>query len=286
MNFKKIAAAAVSALILTGAADNLLFSTSYNIISSAEETTTETVVHSITFLDFDGNVMDVLEVEDGAAIDYSLIDTSQLSKQLGKYSQIRFHSWDNTPETASEDTVIQALYEKGTISLDKFPARTEYYSLDKQVNLDGLEVTITFSVQTPEYDEEGNRITVDTVEDISLSCYASPSSLSEAFSYGDTAVISIYPQNSQIPLASYEITYFPNLGNAVMDSAVDAIDASFVLTYYAKTSTGTDVELTEIEQKCCDVDRNGSINALDASLILTYYAKNATQQNPDWDDLI
>ncbi len=289
MNYRRIFAAAVSAVLFAGAADSYIFDVPQAVISSAEssESETESVVHTITFMGFDETtVIGTLEVEDGAEIDYTLIDTSVLSATLGTHSQIRFHSWDQTPETATEDLTIYALSETGTISLDAFPTRTEYFSNTKTIDLSGLVVTITFEVQTPERDEEGNRIVEVNEVDISASCYASPSELSEAFAESERANIAIYPLNAKSSLGNYVIEYFPYLGNVFFDSSVDAIDASYVLSYYSKQSTGQVVELTETEMRCADIDRNGSVNAIDASYILSYYAQKATGQNPDWDNII
>ena len=65
------------------------------------------------------------------------------------------------------------------------------------------------------------------------------------------------------------------LGDVNGNGMVDAVDASSVLTYYAKTSTGKDGGFTEIQMKAADMNENGLVDATDASAILTFYAKSS-----------
>ena len=69
------------------------------------------------------------------------------------------------------------------------------------------------------------------------------------------------------------------LGDVDNSKAVDAVDASTVLTDYAMTSTNQKSELTDVQKKAADVDANGAINAVDASYILEYYAYTATHKD-------
>ncbi|WP_294413267.1 dockerin type I domain-containing protein [uncultured Ruminococcus sp.] len=66
------------------------------------------------------------------------------------------------------------------------------------------------------------------------------------------------------------------LGDVDNSGAVNAIDASLVLDYYSKASTGQSTSLDETQKKSADVNKDGSINAVDASQILSYYAYTAT----------
>ena len=66
------------------------------------------------------------------------------------------------------------------------------------------------------------------------------------------------------------------LGDVDNSGAVNAIDASIVLDYYSKTSTGQSTSFTETQKNSADVNKDGSINAVDASQILSYYAYTAT----------
>ena len=60
------------------------------------------------------------------------------------------------------------------------------------------------------------------------------------------------------------------------EHGVRAIDASLVLDYYSKASTGQSESFDDTQKKAADVNKNGSINAVDASLILSYYVYTST----------
>ena len=64
---------------------------------------------SITFLDFDGNVMKTIEVEEGDPINYSAVDVTTLHKHLNVTKEQAFASWDIHPDFADNDYVIHAL---------------------------------------------------------------------------------------------------------------------------------------------------------------------------------
>ena len=66
------------------------------------------------------------------------------------------------------------------------------------------------------------------------------------------------------------------LGDVDNSGKVNAIDASMVLDYYSKISTGQSTSLDETQKKSADVNKDGSINSVDASQILSYYAYTAT----------
>ena len=67
-----------------------------------------------------------------------------------------------------------------------------------------------------------------------------------------------------------------DLGDVDNSGAVNAIDASLVLDYYSKASTGQSTSFDDAQKKAADADKNGSINAVDASLILSYYVYTST----------
>ncbi|MBQ8296186.1 MAG: hypothetical protein IJX77_00205 [Ruminococcus sp.] len=230
--------------------------------------------------------MQTVLVEDGQIIDYSLVDTSVLYRQIDKYTQIRFHAWDINPKTATQDYTIQALSETGVIELVSPPAQKNYFNQNGDVNLDGLKVNITLVTQTSEYDNNGNRKTTRSVTDIAKSCYATPSVLSEAFKDGSTADILIYPPESDLYIYEYKIYYLKGLGDIDSDGSINAIDASLILTHYALISTGSHSSFTDEQLNNADIDRNGSVNAIDASMVLTYYAQAATGQNPSWETML
>ena len=60
------------------------------------------------------------------------------------------------------------------------------------------------------------------------------------------------------------------------DNAINAIDASYILTDYAKTSTNQKSDFTETQKLAADVNKDKKINAVDASYVLTYYAYYST----------
>ena len=66
------------------------------------------------------------------------------------------------------------------------------------------------------------------------------------------------------------------LGDVNGDTLVNAVDASEVLSEYARTSTGSAPLFSDDQIKCGDVDKNGTLNAVDASHILSYYAYRST----------
>ena len=74
-----------------------------------------------------------------------------------------------------------------------------------------------------------------------------------------------------------------HVGDVNRDGSVNAVDASMVLSYYAKISTGAEADIIEI---AADVNHDGSINAVDASTILAMYAAEATGQHVDYEIIV
>ncbi|WP_028520770.1 leucine-rich repeat protein [Ruminococcus flavefaciens] len=64
-------------------------------------------------------------------------------------------------------------------------------------------------------------------------------------------------------------------GDPNADGAINALDASIILSDYARYST-TDDKPTADELLAGDVDKNGAVNAYDASVVLSYYAYTST----------
>ncbi len=275
INTKKILTAIISAAL---AFNSVPFYTSF--AESNDETFT------ITFLDFEGNVITTIETPSGEPIDYSVVDTDDLKTNIDKYTQVKFHSWDYNEKYASEDATIQALYQRATLALLSEPSRTEFYSKSGDISLDGLVVDITLVTQTAEFNASGNRVTERSHVRIENSCYTQPATLDEAFKNSDTAEVSIYPPDSELPILTYDITYFEGLGDANLDNSVDSVDASFILSYYSNVSTGKDVSISDDEFKCADADTSGAVDAVDASLVLNYYAASATGGTPNWETIV
>lgn len=65
-------------------------------------------------------------------------------------------------------------------------------------------------------------------------------------------------------------------GDVNNDGAIDAIDASLVLTEYARSATGKELMFSETQTIVADVNIDEAIDAIDASAILSYYAYKAT----------
>ena len=64
----------------------------------------------------------------------------------------------------------------------------------------------------------------------------------------------------------------PKLGDVNSDGLIDAVDASMVLSEYAKVSSNIKGSFSDNQKKAADVDENSLIDAVDASKILSYYA--------------
>lgn len=254
-----------------------------NFAAAAED---ESELFTVTFVDFDGNVMLETKVAADEPIDYSLPDTSVLKKNIDKYTQIAFLEWDRSDKYATGDITIQALSQQASIQLVSPPSRTEFYSKNGKVSLDGLRVTITIISQTNTFGSDGERLTTEKVVDIEQSCTSVPSRLSDAFSKSGKSAVTVYPPGSKVPLLTYDISLFEDLGDANMDNEVNSSDASFILYYYAMSSTGNAPEISHEVFYYADVDQSGSIDSTDASKVLLYYALHATGANPDWEQLI
>lgn len=246
----------------------------------------DTAVHTVTVYDFDGNLLTTLKIKDGEAPDLSSVDTSKLEKHLDVYTQIGFDSWSTYPAKITADTSVYALYKKMTISLDGNPLKTEYYSKEGNIDLSGLKVTITVNRQLPQKDEQGRfLISTDTIS-IESKCTASPATLSEAFAKDNTAKIKVYPIDSEKEILSYDISYFPYIGDVNMSGMVDATDASDILRFYSIASTGKEPEYKEDQKKRADLDRNGMVDSSDASIVMIYYASASTGNETNWDKLL
>ncbi len=244
-------------------------------------------IFTITFLDFDGNVLTTMNVEEGDPIYYAAIDTSSMNKHLDVNTEQQFSSWDIHPDFADQDYTIHALSKTATISVNKMPSKTRYYIRTGDVDLSGLDVSIKMSVQTPQKDASGNYITDDSVIDITPSCKASPSKLTEAFAKSDQALIAVYPLGDTKPLCQYEINCYENLGDVNGDKKIDSTDASAVLTAYVNLAAKADYTVDQKFAKLADVDLDGEINSRDASHILKYYAiASVAKEAVDWDDVI
>lgn len=289
------ASAATEASSTSSASSSSTSSTSNSLTSvSATSTTTETTTepttvkkYTITFLDFEGEILTTCEVEEGGNIDYSSIDTSPLHKYLDTNTEKDFSSWDIMPLKADKDYTIRALSKVATIYYKKKPDKYRYFSTKGKINLDGMQAFIDISVQTPQKNKDGTYITEDQTIDISSSCVAKPAALSAAFAQNDKATISVYPIGANKALFSFDIICYRNLGDINEDGNIDSVDASMVLTIYANLAASKSYKATEQMKKLSDVNMDNKIDALDASYILKYYAISSTAKNVmDWDNIL
>lgn len=290
---KFTAVAAASSIFCAVSAAN----SNYNTYFSEEND-----IHTVNFYNFEvvestdgidvvkGTIMQTLEVKEGETIDYSLVDTSALSAQIDDYTQIRFSSWSETPETVTENIDIYALYQMAVLSVNAEPERREYFSNEGDISLSGLDVTITVTTQTPEKVDGDHVVTTDVLNITSL-CTVQPSTLSEAFYDSITSEISVYcppiPDTEHTrPLLTYSISLFENLGDVNGDSSVNAVDATEILKHYAQSSVSDDLLLTDEQIKCADIDRNGEVNPVDATKVLQYYAMQSLDSTLDWEKFL
>ena len=71
------------------------------------------------------------------------------------------------------------------------------------------------------------------------------------------------------------------LGDVDGNKTINAVDASYVLEDYARTSTGKSSNFNDAQKKAADVNNDKNINAVDASYILSYYAyASTTKEKP------
>ncbi|MBR4362714.1 MAG: leucine-rich repeat protein [Ruminococcus sp.] len=76
--------------------------------------------------------------------------------------------------------------------------------------------------------------------------------------------------------SEYLVDNDASLGDVNEDGKVDAKDASLILVYYSKMSTGGDGGFTEAQISAANVNDDTLIDAKDASFILAYYAMAST----------
>ena len=288
-NPDNIAAAEKTAAEAASSASSNTKTTVTSTTTTAEPTTEPTTLktYHISFLDFDGKTLTTLAVEEGDPINYSSVDTSSMHRHLDVHTEQDFSSWDIHPDFADSDYTIHALSKTAEIKLTKTPQKYRYFSTKGNVSLKDLDVSIKLSVQTPQKDKNGNYIVNESTVNVSETCIAKPSALSEAFASGDKATVSVYPIGDQKSLCSFDIVCYRDLGDVNEDGTINSADASKVLNTYANMAASQNAEVSEKFMKLADVDLNGKLDSHDASLILKYYASASIDPNfIDWEDVI
>lgn len=248
----------------------------------------DAVTHTVTVKGYDGNNIAILTVAHGASANLSQYETSdKLNYHSNKYTQVGFSQWSENTDSVTEDMTVYALYVAMTIDCTGEPVKTEYYSKKGPINIDGLKVTITKYTQLPDKLENGE-FTIDTnVTDITDSCVVLPAVIDQLFIDGDTATVNVIPPSANMPIKSFQISYFEGLGDVNHDEIIDSTDASEILEYYSIYSTGNEPQFSDNEFDICDIDRNGIIDPSDASLILDYYGLNTVDDDSvTWDDIL
>lgn len=260
MKINKIISAILSAAVIITSGASLRLPT-----ADAAQTCT------VTFLDFNGNVMLTQTVEAGGNIDFSSIDTSILHDHIDSYTEREFYCWSYAPLTITSDTTIQALWRTASISLESAPSRHRIFAADKSYPTDGMKVLITIAHQLPEFTIEGEYKTVSTQTDVSASCKFSPPTPEAAFINGNKASVKIYPINSTQAIGEFEVYDYRWLGDVNSSGIVDAVDASAVLTKYVNMAANKDYSINSEFMRRADVNFDGVIDSRDASAILRYY---------------
>lgn len=273
-----------------------LASASLPLCANAEEK----VTHTVTFLDFDGNVYKTLNVAEGEKINYSKVSGASLDDNPDNYTKRVFTQWSSTPETAAEDIQIKALCCTETLNFDetydknhKLNLKQRYVYLTDELSLDGLKATLTFETQLPELDEEGNFKVEKEVTDISKGCTTQPATLAAAFSSVDpakdefaTADIKVFAQGESKELFTYTIYYVKKLGDVNHNGGVTTADVSYVLKTCANLSKHSEeTTLSDDMLLYGDINGDSKITTSDASLMLKYCAAAASPKGADWNKI-
>ena len=118
-------------------------------------------------------------------------------------------------------------------------------------------------------DENGNPIN----SSFSCICYGYKGSTLEKKANESTA------KNAGFTFTALDAEKTVSPGDPNGDGAINAVDASIILSDYARYSTSDDKPTTD-ELSTGDVDKNGTVNAVDASVVLSYYAYSSTTKAP------
>lgn len=89
----------------------------------------------------------------------------------------------------------------------------------------------------------------------------------------------VYADANYMNFSAFEGAY--SLGDVNLDGAVNALDASNILTEYANIATDAELSFTPEQTVAGDVSNDGELNSLDASYVLSYYAYTATTKDEE-----
>jgi hypothetical protein len=133
-------------------------------------------------------------------------------------------------------------------------------------------------------EELGTGRVIDIIEAAEIAAGESVTQNIDLSRYGDvtTGGITLKSSSMAAPKVLYDAmegvdtTSAQTAGDVNGDGMVDARDASMILVYYAKMSTGGEGGFTEEQKKAADLNGDGFIDAKDASAVLAIYAKAST----------
>lgn len=77
----------------------------------------------------------------------------------------------------------------------------------------------------------------------------------------------------------FKFSALPSYGDPNADGKINSVDASEILSIYAKNAQNKSKPSSD-DLECCDINKDGAVNAVDASYVLAYYAYTATNKNP------
>ncbi|WP_303838042.1 leucine-rich repeat protein [Ruminococcus flavefaciens] len=154
----------------------------------------------------------------------------------------------------------------------------ECYNLEKLTVLNpqcDIESRLDFVFGGGRRDENGE----PTEKRVPCTCYGYKGSTLEKLANESTA------KSAGFTFVALDAEKTVSLGDPNGDGKINAVDASIILSNYARFST-SDEKPTADETASCDVNKDGKINAVDASTVLTYYAYCATNEAVAFEDFL
>ena len=109
-----------------------------------------------------------------------------------------------------------------------------------------------------------------------------PQSINERGMITDKIVIKGYKNSTAETVAKkygFKFSALPTYGDPTADGKINSVDASEILSIYAKNAQNKSKPSSD-DLECCDINKDGVVNAVDASYVLAYYAYSATNKNP------
>lgn len=129
----------------------------------------------------------------------------------------------------------------------------------------------------------------DSVTSIEVGVFYGCTSLTDVYYDGSESQwneITIYEYNECLTNATIHFNSADTvtLGDVDGNNVIDAIDASYVLSEYAKKATSQPSDFTEVQELAADVNGDSVVDAVDASFILSYYAYTAVGGTDTFED--